>query len=186
MTSVQRHRAAFDGALNAVVSLAPDGSRGTADDAVEWLAREAREVRRASGSVFFVGVGAGDPQSHHFAAAFYRRLGIRGIALGESPFRTGSGDPARAAEVLAHWFAKPRDIVVHLLDSTPLDRARILLEGAADLGLRTVAFARGGDAMPLSAVGQLSVFIPSDDPCVCDTVQHFVVNAWIAAVGRTP
>lgn len=186
MSSVRRHRALFDETLAGTVCVAPDGSAWQVEDAVEWLVARARELRRGSGTIFFIGTGSGDPQSHHFAAAFYRRIGLRGIALGETPFRTQSKDPARAAETLAHWFAKPGDIVVDLLESTPPDRARVLLDGAASLGLRTVAFARRRPEGAPTAIGQLTVFIPSDDPCVCDSVQHFVVNAWIAALRLTP
>jgi len=182
MTALERHRSLVDQALTATACLGPDGSPMHVEAAVDWLGARGRELRRTSGSVFFIGVGAGDPQSHHFAAAFYRRVGIRGIALGETPFRNAAGDPARAAETLAQWFARPGDIVVDLLESTPPDRARVMLEGAARLGMRTVAFTRRLPDLPLGAIGQLTFFIPSDDVCVCDSVQHCMVSAWIAAV----
>lgn len=181
MTFLQRHRSRFDQVLAQTRCLGPQGAALDVDAAVDWLSDRALEARRTAGSIFFVGVGAGDPQSHHFAAAFYRRLGIRGIALGETPFRTALGDPVRAAETLAQWFAKPGDLVVNLLESTPADLGRSLLDGATSLGLRTVSFARCRPDETLTPLGHVSLFIATDDACLGDSVQHFLVNAWIAA-----
>lgn len=182
MSFLASHRARYDEILAGLRCVRSDGSSPKLDHALEWLAERAGDVRRSRGSVFFIGIGAGDPQSHHFAAAFYRRIGLRGIALGETPFRSALGDPVRAAETLAQWFAKPGDLVIDLLESTPPDRARALLEDAATLGLRTVAFARRRAGEAPTPIGELTFYIPSDDPCVCDSIQHFIVNAWIAYV----
>lgn len=184
MNPLEQHRVRFTEALDGTRCFGSDQQPIELGASLLWLADRTRERRKDSGSIFFIGVGAGDPQSHHFAAAFYRRARVRGIALGESPFRTALGDGARAAETLAQWFAKPGDLVVHLLDSTPSDRARAILAGASSLGLRTVAFLRPDQSKGTEIPGtsHLSFLIPSNDDSVCDSVQHFVVNAWITAL----
>jgi len=182
VNALDRERARFEQALSQIRCVGPGDSAVSAAEAVDWLAERAREVRARSGSVFFIGAGAGDPQSHHFAAAFHRRMGIRGIALGESPFRDAEGEGARAAEKLAHWFARPGDLVVHLFDTTATERLQAIMNGASSLGLRTVAFTRWNVDAPPIPTAELNLFIPAPDVHTSDCVQHFLVNTWLSSI----